>query len=98
MHIDIITLFPELLKSPFETSILKKAISSNKVNIFFHNIRNFSKKNQKQVDDYPFGGGAGMVLMIEPIHLCIESLKEKLPFLTVVESFNIGLFWTYSTK
>ena len=77
MHIDIITLFPELLKSPFETSILKKAISSNKVNIFFHNLRNFSKKNQKQVDDYPFGGGAGMVLMIEPIHLCIESLKEK---------------------
>ena len=77
MHIDIITLFPELLKSPFETSILKKAISSNKVNIFFHNLRNFSKKNQKQVDDYPFGGGAGMVLMIEPIHHCIESLKEK---------------------
>ena len=77
MHIDIITLFPELLKSPFETSILKKAISSNKVSIFFHNLRNFSKKTQKQVDDYPFGGGAGMVLMIEPIHLCIESLKEK---------------------
>ena len=77
MRIDIITLFPELLKSPFETSILKKAISSNKANVFFHNLRNFSKKKQKQVDDYPFGGGAGMVLMIEPIHLCINSLKEK---------------------
>ena len=77
MRIDIITLFPELLKSPFETSILKKAIYSNKVNVFFHNLRNFSRKNQKQIDDYPFGGGAGMVLMIEPIHLCIESLKEK---------------------
>ena len=84
MRIDIITLFPELLKSPFKTSILKKAISSNKVNIFFHNLRNFSKKNQKQVDDYPFGGGAGMVLMIEPIHLCIESLKEKRDYDSII--------------
>ena len=72
MRIDIITLFPGLLKSPFETSILKKAISSKKVEIYFHNLRSFSQKKQKKVDDYPFGGGAGMVLMIEPIHLCIN--------------------------
>ena len=77
MRIDIITLFPGLLKSPFETSILKKAISSKKVEVYFHNLRSFSQKKQKKVDDYPFGGGAGMVLMIEPIHLCIKSLKEK---------------------
>ena len=77
MCIDIITLFPELLKSPFETSILKRAIISGKAEVNFHNLRNYSINNQKQVDDYPFGGGAGMVMMIEPIDRCIKELKEK---------------------
>ena len=77
MCIDIITLFPELLKSPFETSILKRAIISGKAEVNFHNLRTYSINNQKQVDDYPFGGGAGMVMMIEPIDRCIKELKEK---------------------
>ncbi|OUW76708.1 MAG: tRNA (guanosine(37)-N1)-methyltransferase TrmD [Flavobacteriaceae bacterium TMED212] len=77
MHIDIITLFPELLKSPFEASILNRAIKAKKVIVNFHNLREYAQNNQKQVDDYPFGGGAGMVMMIEPIDLCIKKLKRE---------------------
>ena len=77
MRIDILTLFPELLQSPFEASILKRAIQSGKASVHFHNLRDFSEHKQKQVDDYPFGGGAGMVMMIEPIDRCIKSLKKE---------------------
>ncbi|MEC7068805.1 MAG: tRNA (guanosine(37)-N1)-methyltransferase TrmD, partial [Bacteroidota bacterium] len=77
MRIDIITLFPELLRSPFEVSILKRAIKSKKAVINFHNLRDYAYNKNKQVDDYPFGGGSGMVLMIEPIDKCISSLKKK---------------------
>tara|TARA_S200000501_G_scaffold359274_1_gene384971 strand:- start:5318 stop:6001 length:684 start_codon:yes stop_codon:yes gene_type:complete len=77
MHIDIITLFPELLKSPFEASIINRAIKAKKVIVNFHNLREYAQNNQKQVDDYPFGGGAGMVIMIEPIDLCIKKLKRE---------------------
>ena len=77
MNIDIITLFPEILKSPFSVSILKKAIKSKIVSINFHDLRDYGIKKQKQVDDYPFGGGSGMVLMIEPIDNCISSLKKN---------------------
>ena len=76
MRIDIITLFPELLQSPFEVSILKRAISSGIAEVYFHDLRTFSKNKKRQVDDYPFGGGAGMVMMIEPIDKCIEALKK----------------------
>lgn len=76
MRIDIITLFPELLSSPFETSILKRAIDANKVIVNFHNPRDYSTNKHKKVDDYPFGGGAGMVMTIEPIDLCLEHLKK----------------------
>ena len=76
MRIDIITLFPELLKSPFEASILKRAIASGIATVNFHDLRAFSTHKQRQVDDYPFGGGAGMVMMIQPIDLCINSLKK----------------------
>jgi len=76
MRIDIITLFPELLSSPFEASILKRAIEANKVIINFHNPRDYSTNKHKKVDDYPFGGGAGMVMTIEPIDLCLEYLKK----------------------
>lgn len=76
MHIDIITLFPELLQSPFEASIVKRAIQANKVSVNFHNLRDYSVQKQRQVDDYPFGGGAGMVMMIEPVDRCITHLKS----------------------
>ena len=76
MQIDIITLFPELLKSPFEVSILKRAILSKKVDVNFHNLRDYAFNKQKQVDDYPFGGGSGMVMKIEPIDNCLKYLKK----------------------
>jgi tRNA (guanine37-N1)-methyltransferase len=77
MRIDIITVLPELLKSPFEASILKRAIEKGIVEIHFHNLRDYVTDNYKQVDDYQYGGGAGMVMMIEPIDKCITQLKSE---------------------
>ena len=77
MRIDIITVLPELLKSPFEASILKRAIEKGLVSVHLHNLRDYSKGNYNQVDDYQFGGGAGMVLMIEPIDKCISMLQKE---------------------
>ncbi|HMB63535.1 MAG TPA: tRNA (guanosine(37)-N1)-methyltransferase TrmD [Eudoraea sp.] len=77
MRIDIITVLPELLKSPFEASILKRAIEKGLVEVHLHNLRDYTDKSYNQVDDYQFGGGAGMVLMIEPIDKCISSLKSR---------------------
>lgn len=77
MRIDIITVLPELLKSPFEASIMKRAIEKGLVEVHFHNLRDYTDNNYKQVDDYQFGGGAGMVMMIEPIDKCISDLKSQ---------------------
>ena len=77
MRIDILTIFPEMFSGPFDYSILKRAKEKNLVEIHIHDIRKFSKSKHKNVDDYPFGGGAGMVMMIEPIALCIEKLKSE---------------------
>lgn len=77
MRIDIITVLPELLKSPFEASILKRAIEKGLVEVHFHNLRDYVTDNYKQIDDYQFGGGAGMVMMIEPIDKCISKLKSE---------------------
>ncbi|RKN81542.1 tRNA (guanosine(37)-N1)-methyltransferase TrmD [Ulvibacterium marinum] len=76
MRIDIITVLPELLRSPFEASILKRAIEKGLVEVHFHNLRDYTDHSYNQVDDYQFGGGAGMVLMIEPIDRCISALKS----------------------
>ncbi|GAB4507500.1 MAG: tRNA (guanosine(37)-N1)-methyltransferase TrmD [Allomuricauda sp.] len=77
MRIDIITVLPELLQSPFEASILKRAIEKGLVEVHFHNLRDYASGNYKQVDDYQFGGGAGMVMMVEPIDKCISELKAQ---------------------
>ncbi len=77
MRIDIITVLPELLQSPFEVSILKRAIEKGIVEIHTHNLRDYSTNAYKQIDDYQFGGGAGMVMMIEPIDKCISELKAE---------------------
>ena len=84
MRIDIITLFPDLIKSPFESSILKRAINSGKANIHLHNLRNYATNKHKQVDDYPFGGGAGMVMMIQPIDRCIKKLKKSRSYDSII--------------
>jgi tRNA (guanine37-N1)-methyltransferase len=77
MRIDILTLFPEIFQGPFSESILTRAIEQQKVEIILHNIRDFSSNKHKKVDDYPFGGGAGMVMAVEPIDNCLESLKSE---------------------
>ena len=84
MRIDIITLFPDLIKSPFESSILKRAINSGKADIHFHDLRNYATNKHKQVDDYPFGGGAGMVMMVQPIDNCIKMLKKSRSYDSVI--------------
>jgi tRNA (guanine37-N1)-methyltransferase len=77
VHIDIITLLPDLIKSPFEHSILKRARENNLLTVELHNLRDYTTNKHKQADDYVYGGGAGMVLMIEPIDRCITNLKAK---------------------
>lgn len=77
MRIDIITVLPELLKSPFEASILKRALDKGLAEVHFHNLRDYATNAYKQIDDYQFGGGAGMVMMIEPIDTCISQLKSE---------------------
>ena len=104
MRIDIITLFPELLRSPFEASILKRAIKAKKVVIDFHTLRDYAHNKNKQVDDYPFGGGAGMVMKIEPIDLCIRHLKKERTYDEVIyltpdgEQLNQSISNNLSTK
>ena len=77
MRIDIISVVPELLQSPFEHSIVSRAIKKGLVEVHFHDLRKYAINKYGKVDDYPFGGGAGMVLMIEPIDKCITQLKSE---------------------
>ena len=84
MRIDILSLFPETIKSSLEYSIIKKALKNNFISINYHNIRDHSKNKQKKVDDYQYGGGSGMVLMIQPIYDCIKKLKEERNYTNIV--------------
>ena len=84
MRIDILTIHPELLKSPFEHSILQRAKDKGLVEIELHDIRSYSTDKHKKVDDYQFGGGAGMVMTIEPIVNCIDQLKAKRKYDAVI--------------
>jgi tRNA (guanine37-N1)-methyltransferase len=77
MRIDIITLLPELLHSPFGHSILKRARDKGLLQVEVHDLRDFGLGRHKQLDDYPYGGGAGMVMMVEPIVECIEALQAR---------------------
>lgn len=94
MHIDIITVVPGLLEGPFSHSILKRAEDKGLAKIRIHNLRDYASGKQKQVDDYAFGGGAGMVMMIEPIAKCIDALKSERDYDEVIymtpdgETFN----------
>ena len=94
MRIDIITVLPELLDSPFNHSIIKRAKDKKLVDLYVHNLRDYSLDKHKSVDDYAFGGGAGMVMTIEPIDRIISSLKEKTAYDEIIymspdgEQFN----------
>ncbi len=104
MRIDIITVVPDLLKSPFEASIMQRSIAKGLVEVHFHNLRDYVTDNYKQIDDYQFGGGAGMVMMIEPIDKCISKLKSEHEYDEVIymtpdgETLNQGMANTMSLK
>jgi tRNA (guanine37-N1)-methyltransferase len=84
IRIDIISVLPQLIESPFKASIIKRAIEKQIVEINFHDLKNYASKKRKQVDDYQFGGGSGMVMMIEPIKKCIDKLKKQRHYSEVI--------------
>ena len=77
MRIDIISVLPELMESPFKASILKRAMQKEIAEVHFHHLREWGFGKHRQIDDEPYGGGAGMVMMVEPIDNCISSLKAE---------------------
>ena len=77
MRIDILTVMPDALESPLHTSILQRAQDKGLVEILVHNLRDWSLRKHRKVDDYPFGGEAGMVMQIEPVWRCMEELKSQ---------------------
>ncbi|MCM1347996.1 MAG: tRNA (guanosine(37)-N1)-methyltransferase TrmD [Firmicutes bacterium] len=77
MRIDIITVLPEMLQSPLGCSILKRAVDKGLAEIHIHNLRDYTTNRHRKVDDYPFGGEAGMVMQVEPIDRAISALKEQ---------------------
>ncbi|MBP2616770.1 tRNA (guanosine(37)-N1)-methyltransferase TrmD [Chryseobacterium jejuense] len=77
MRIDIISVLPELMESPFKTSILKRAMDKGLAEVHFHHLRDWAINKHKQIDDEPYGGGAGMVMMVEPLDKCISELKSQ---------------------
>lgn len=77
MRIDIISVLPELMESPFKTSILKRAVDKGLAEVHFHHLRDWATNKHRQIDDEPYGGGAGMVMMVEPLDKCISELKSQ---------------------
>ena len=77
MRIDIISIFPEMFSGPFDHSIIKRAVSKGKAEIYLHHLREYAGGKHRNVDDYPYGGGAGMVMMPEPVDNAISHLKSQ---------------------
>ncbi|SEV90153.1 tRNA (guanine37-N1)-methyltransferase [Chryseobacterium wanjuense] len=77
MRIDIISVLPELMESPFQTSILRRAMDKGLAEVHFHHLRDWATNKHRQIDDEPYGGGAGMVMMVEPLDKCISELKSQ---------------------
>ena len=104
MRIDIITVLPELLKSPFEHSIMKRAQAKGLLEVHTHNLRNWAINNQGQIDDYQYGGGAGMVMMCEPLTNAIEELSKERKYDEIIfltpdgETFNQKIANSLSLK
>jgi len=96
MRIDIITVLPELLKSPFDHSIMKRAQDKGLFEVVVHDLREYGVGKQRKLDDYQYGGGAGMVMMIEPVANCIEKLRSERAYDEVIymtpdgERYNQG--------
>ncbi|MEZ4950043.1 MAG: tRNA (guanosine(37)-N1)-methyltransferase TrmD [Saprospiraceae bacterium] len=96
MRIDIITVLPELLDSPFAHSIMKRARDKDLLEVNVHDLRDYGLGKHKQVDDYQFGGGAGMVMMMEPLVACIEKLQEVVSYDEIIYLTPDGV--TYNQK
>lgn len=96
MHIDIITCLPRLLESPINDSILKRAQEKGIVTVKVHDLRDHTTGHQRTTDDYAFGGGAGMVMMIEPIHHCISTLQKERTYDEVIYMSPDGEMLTQS--
>ena len=96
MRIDIITVVPELLASPLNESILKRAQESGHAEIYVHNLRDYTDDKRRTVDDYPFGGEAGMVMKIEPVYRCIEKLKSEREYDEIIFTSPDGI--TYNQR
>ncbi|MGE0088118.1 MAG: tRNA (guanosine(37)-N1)-methyltransferase TrmD [Bacteroidales bacterium] len=97
MRIDIITVLPELLESPLNHSIIKRAQQKKHVEIYIHNLRDYTTNKHKSVDDYPFGGEAGMVMMIEPIDKAISALKSERNYDEIIYTSPDGEPYTQKT-
>lgn len=97
MRIDILTVIPEMLESPLNTSILKRAQDKGLAEIKVHNLRDYTTNKHRKVDDYPFGGEAGMVMQIQPVDACISALRQEREYDEVIfmtpdgETFNQGI-------
>lgn len=104
MRIDILSIFPEMFQGPFTESIIKRALNKGLAEIHIHNIRDYAKNKHRNVDDYVYGGSAGMVMMIQPIADCIIKLKEERDYDEVIfltpdgEVLNQGIANTLSLK
>ncbi|MBP3839834.1 MAG: tRNA (guanosine(37)-N1)-methyltransferase TrmD [Chryseobacterium sp.] len=104
MRIDIISVLPELMESPFKTSILKRAVEKGLAEVHFHHLREFGLGKHRQIDDAPYGGSAGMVMMIEPLDQCISQLKAQRDYDEVIyltpdgETLTQKIANTFSTK
>lgn len=96
MRIDILTVLPQLLESPFNASIMQRAQDKGHVEIHVHNIRDYSTNKHKNVDDYQYGGGAGMVMSIEPISAIIEKLKAERSYDDIIYMTPDGLLFEQS--
>jgi len=93
MRIDILTVLPELLASPLNESILRRAQQTGVVEIVIHNIRDYTTDKHRQVDDYPFGGEAGMVMKPEPIFKCIEKLQAERKYDEIIYTSPDGMVY-----
>ena len=104
MRIDIVTVVPDLLESPFAASILKRAQEKGLAEVHIHNLRDYTTDNYRTVDDYQYGGGAGMVMTVEPIERCFEDLMSKTNYNEVIyvtpdgKTFNQGMANALSLK
>lgn len=98
MQIHVITAFPKIFQGFLDESILKRAIQKDAVKITLHHIRNYATDKHQQIDDYPYGGGAGMILKPEPIFRCIEHVKEKYSLQNVRVTLMTPAGKTYSQK